>query len=450
MRTIDFLIALASHAFAFLPFWSSVRKGKLPNTAHFATLSIMLYYDLGLVLEVLGYPYRSAYFSSLFGARDDTYLVAMILLAVAPWLFHAGSLLVNPRGALQPQEPNSSLVPSSRWPFYLLASSVAVLLASYGGLQLLQHDAIWLARLRLGETWGPLIIVLYLPLHFLAFYVRQTDAHTRWGLAFALGLALATVVSTAAIGQRTIILLPFLILVIFRFKMTLGKLPIVAAALLLIASTLLTLFKYQYAQAELQTTDLIADTISNDIARGPVLRTTIELSDPLGARLLPYPFAGYAYSLLFFVPRQLAPYKGGPTAQYFTSYMSGDYFEDTNWALGIGVIEELILNGGVLLVIPGLLLYGVAMGLLDKVSWRVPSLVVPTRLAAIWLCGYNLPALLMLFGVMALVGASLHHLFVHNQVVRTVQPGFEGLKVDKLEGSNLSTFKPSSLQTQKE
>ena len=97
---------------------------------------------------------------------------------------------------------------------------------------------------------------------------------------------------------------------------------------------------------------------------------------------------------------------------YFTSYLAGTPPEETAWGLGVGVIEELMLNAGLLLVVPGLFLYGVAMGLLDRVCGSVPALVVPSRLAAVWICGYNLPAILGLFGVMALIGVALHLAFV--------------------------------------
>lgn len=412
MRAVDFAIVLLSHVLASAGFWRCIMQHRLPNTADFAVISLIFYYDLGLLLEAAGYHYESLFFSSLFEADDGTFLLAMLFLAAAPWLFHAGSILTNRRADHHPQAPTTRLDPARLPAFYGLLAVVAVPLAVYGLRQLLSGTPLWLVRIELGLQWGPLIVVLYLPLHFLAFYVRQADAHTWRGLLVAGGLAGATLLSTAAIGERTMLLVPFLILAIFRLRMTIARLVVSAAVLVVIASALLPILRWQYAGTDLGVGALVAETISADVARSGVLDTALELAEPVGTRLLPYPGAGYVYSVLFFVPRQWAPFKGGPTTQYFTGYLAGTPPEETNWSLGVGVIEELILNLGLLAVVPGLLLYGLGMGLLDRLSWRVPALVVPTRLAAVWLCGYNLPALLNLFGVMVLIGLALHLAFV--------------------------------------
>ncbi|MDQ6740621.1 MAG: hypothetical protein M3021_09735 [Actinomycetota bacterium] len=413
------LVILLSHLTASYGFWRGIPRGKIPNTSDFAVISLILYYDLGLILEQFGYPYQSIYFSSLFAAGDGTFLLAAAVLALAPWLFHAGSLLTNRHVGQQPQQPTSRIAPTKRRSFYLTATLIAGGLALYGVAQFLSGAPIWTLRANLSQSWGPLIVVLYLPMHILAFYVRQEDAHRIWGTLFALGLVGATLLSTAAIGERTLLLAPFLILVLFRLRLTFSKIVLSAAVLLVLAAALLPLFKLEYTSGRQGVDSLIADTISNDVARAGVLRTALEASEPIGTRVMPYPMAGYVYSALFFVPRQLAAFKGGPTAQYFTGYVIGANPEDVGtWGFGVGVIEEVLVNAGIVLVIPGLLVYGMAMGLLDRASLRISSLVVPTRLAAIWLCGYNLPAILLLFGMMAVVGVGLHLVFGERYALR--------------------------------
>lgn len=411
MRMLDLLIVFLSHLLAARGFWQALRRDQIPNTAEFAVISVIFYYDLGLALEALGYHYQSPYFVSLFQADDSTFVPAMLLLAGVPWLFQAGARLGRGARPRQPHAPSSTLAPAGRPYFYALVGLAAGALALYGLRLLLQGAPLWVVRLMIGLQWGPLIVVLYLPLHFLAFYVRQRDARTWRGLVFAAGLAGATILSTAVIGERTMLLLPFLIIALFRLRISLPRLAALVGTLIIIAATLLPVLRWQYAGTELGVGELVAETISADIARGGVLNAALNLAEPVGTRLLPYPLAGYVYSALFFVPRQVAPFKGGPTTQYFTGYLAGTPPEETGWALGVGVIEELLLNAGLLLVVPGLFLYGVAMGLLDRACGPVPALVVPSRLAAVWLCGYNLPAVLGLFGVMALVGVALHLAF---------------------------------------
>jgi hypothetical protein len=422
MRLVDFFIILLSHALASLPFWHSIRLGKIPNTADFAVISLILYYDVGLVLEVLGYPYESLYFTSLFAADDATFLLATGLLVLAPWLFHAGSWVTNSSGVRRPQDPTSGLDPKKRSLFYFIVLAVSVLLALYSVVQLLPGEPLWFIRARVGLQLGPLLPVLYLPLYFLAFYIRQTDARTRWGLVFSFVLIGLNALTTIIIGARWTILLPFLLLAIFRFRLTVAKLPLVAVGVVVFASVFLTTFKLQYAEASLSLDKLVAATIAGDIARAGVLDTVVNLAEPVGTRVLPYPLAGYVYTALVFVPRPLAPFKGQATGTYVTGYLVGTNPAETNWTFGIGVIEELLVNVGVWLVIPGLFLYGMAMGLLDRATWRVPALVVPTRVGAIWLGGYDLAPTFVIFGIMALVGFVLHRLFGADRPLDTLAP----------------------------
>ncbi len=411
MRVFDVALVLLSHLFASGPFWASILRSKLPNTSDFAVISVIFYYDIGLILELLGSKYESPFFTSLLTADEGQFLLAMFFIGLAPWLFHLGAFVANGSALRQSQLPISHLSESRRTSFYGVTALFSLGLAFYGTTRLLTGAPIWLLREQIGLQWGPLIVVLYLPLHILAFYVRQRDSRTIKGLLFALFLVAGAILSTFVIGERTNMLLPFLTLALFRFRLSLGRLATIVGVLLLAASILLPALRWQYAGTEANVGDLVAATISGDISRSPVLNSAIELAEPLGTKVLPYPMAGYVYSALFFVPRQVVPFKGGPTAQYFTGYIANTDPEETTWVLGVGVIEELIINAGLLLVIPGLFVYGLAMGLLDKASARTAALAVPSRLAAVWLCGYNLPAILLLFGTMSLVGLLLHKLF---------------------------------------
>ena len=100
---------------------------------------------------------------------------------------------------------------------FYVATILICLACVVGGISyLLRSATIWSARLLITEAFGPLIILLYVPLHLLAFYCRQTDSHSKKGLGFGIFLAAATIVATLAIGQRTNLLLPFLIMLVFR------------------------------------------------------------------------------------------------------------------------------------------------------------------------------------------------------------------------------------------
>lgn len=416
MNLIIFFIILFSHLIAARPFFSNLRNGQMPNTVHFATISLILYYDLGLAIQAFGFGDNYEDFIPFFNAKESILIQAFILLILAPWLFHLGAIITNKESQLNFPDYFAIIRRDRKTIFYLATTVISLILAISGAKQLAMSNSVWAVRADIGEALGPLIIILALPMHFLGFYVRTSDAKTKTGLLFSLGLVLASILSTFAIGQRTNILLPILILVLFRNKITLKKIVIFLSIAVIIASALLPVFKWQYSSSDSGIGELVAETINGDFSRSSVLTTTLEMAEPIGTKILPYPMAGYVYCLLFYVPRSIVPFKGWSTSQYFTSDVARTPVEDTSWQLGIGAIEELLLNVGFWWCIPGLLVYGMCMGALDRLSMRVPSLLIPTRLAAIWLCGYDLSTLLLIFGTMAILGWVFHHLFVQKSI----------------------------------
>jgi hypothetical protein len=400
-----------SHLLATVPFWRKTQAGTMPGTVDFATLSILLYYDVGILCKYLFPNVQSDYFTPLSEAHDGTLTLAVLILMAAPWLLHAGAAFAKGGHAHDTTAARTSMGLSKLLIFYAICVAVCVPLAYMGLRNARSGDEVWAIRARVTGEWGPLIVVLYLPLHLLAFYVAQANSRTWIGLLVALGLALATMASTAPIGQRTTMLLPFLVIMFFRLKLSVGRIVLTGVLGVVAAALLLSTFKSQFS-GRTSTGELIAQTVAEDFSRDGVLARTLGATELIGTRVLPYPMAGYTYCLFFFVPRSLAPFKGYPTAQCFTAHIVGMAPEGTDWGFGVGAIEEILLNGGFLLFVPMMLVYGMVMGILDRLSRQVPSLVVPTRLGAIWLCGYNLSALMLLFGTMFMVALALHSLLV--------------------------------------
>jgi hypothetical protein len=414
-----------SHSLAIRRFWRRLGRGVTPAVADFACASLVLYYDTGLLLEALG-RYESPYFGSLLDADPVILAWALTYLVLAPWLFRLGESLFGGR-AQAASGAQSRLRPSRRWGFYALVTLGAAPLVAGGVRWLSSGEAVWVLRARLGEQFGPVVILLYVPMYALAFYVRQADSRTRLGRVYSLLLVMASVAATAAYGQRTTVLLPVLILILFGASLTRRRLIMSALACVLAASLLLPVYKWQFAGEELRLGDMIAPTLAGDFARTGVLRKALELSDDVGVQVVPYPFAGYVYSALFFLPRSLAPIKGESTARHFTGHVDGTPLDETNWGFGLGAIEEAALNGGRIATLPLLFVLGCGMGLLQRASTLVPSLVVPTRLGALWCCGYHLPALLLLFGAMLVAVLLLHWMFVARTPTRQrPQTGSEG------------------------
>lgn len=411
-----FTTILFSHLMAARPFYLRLRHEEMPSTIHFATISVIIYYDLGLGLEALNFPYESNFFISLFSADEKIIIQAFALILFTPWLFALGATLTNKYTDLVVQEPVASLKKERQKFFYFITSFISIALAIFGYRQFSQNPSIWSSRQQIGETLGPFIILLYLPTCFLGFYVRLTNAKTQFGLLYSLGLTIASILSTFAVGQRNTILVPLLILTLFRAKINITRITVFVCVGVVAASALLPIFKWQYSDADASILDLVGETINGDFSRSPILKTALEMAEPVGTSVMPYPLAGYVYALLYYVPRSIVPFKGWSTAQYFTSELARTPVEDTTWGFGVGAIEEILLNAGLWLSVPGLIVYGMCMGMLDKLSGRIPSLVVSTRLAAIWLCGYDLVSLLITFGTMAIISFGFHYLFVQQHL----------------------------------
>lgn len=413
MRSALLILVSISHILAAVSFWRAISKNRIPNSIDFACVSILLYYDVGIWLEIAGTPPGNKYVGALMETNDRYFAVSIAILLFMPWLLKLGAMIANLGNELEPlPRLNLSFIPRGRSAFYWLALGITVPLLVSGLVRVSAGLPIWEARMKVGAEWGEFITILYLPIHILAFYVCQRDARTRSGVFFGIWLVISAIISTLAIGERTNMLVPIVIVVLFGIRPTFRSLTAGVVVLLLAAAVSLPLFKHRYSRAEVPASELFALTLQNDVSRISSLATVVQLSEPVGTQILPYPLAGYVYTGLFFIPRRFVPFKGQSTATYFTGYVAGSTPDETDWVLGIGIAEELLLNAGIVFVGPGLILYGMGIGLIDRYTRRVMSLVVPTRLAGLWSCGYNLPAILLTFGTMALVVWLLDRAFV--------------------------------------
>ncbi|MBK9168939.1 MAG: hypothetical protein IPM24_15920 [Bryobacterales bacterium] len=413
MRLLAFSLVLLSNLLAARGFWKAMNRGSLPRAADFAAMSVLLYYDLGIALEFFGFEYAPHYFPSILDLHLYDYYLVLAVIGAAPWMLRIGAFLIDPRPRFVPHEPQSRLSPSLRPLFYGFALVSTGILAYWGVVEHLRGESIWVSRWRVGSTFGPWIIVLYFALFLLGFYIRQRDSRSWWGTLVCWWLAGVTVVSTMPLGQRTLLLLPFLLILLFHMRVSGWRVILAGSVFAVAASQLLPLFKWQYSGQTMTGAELLAETLQNDFSRSNVLAATLAMSEPLGTRVLPYPASGYVYSALLFVPRGLAPFKGDNTAVHFTSEVVGRDVSGEGWGFGLGMVEEMVLNLGYWSLPFGLIAAGMVLGLLDKLSARVEALQAPVRLGALWLCGYNLSAVFLSFGSMALVGWALTLVFTY-------------------------------------
>lgn len=412
MKLFTTVLLLCSH----LPFiWhclNALLRRELPRSVDLIGVSFFIYFDLEIGFESFGGSYNNGFFKPFFSADDGVLAIAIIAILLGPWIAKAGYLLASRRAA-HIRYPRIHL--SSPKAFYTATTILSCLLSGFSIWRVASAPAVWSARAELGSVLGPFVILLYAPLGFLGFYLRQVESRTRSGKIFTLALVLLSMASTLCIGERTLILLPLLLVALFYGRVSVYRIAVAALMLITLAAALLPFFKIGFMDRD--NTDLASSVFSGDIARGPVLVASIENSCGIGTRILPYPGFGYVYSALLYVPRAVAPFKGTSTATQFTAKMDSSKVEETTWNLGIGAIDELVLNFGWLLALPGVFTYGACFAMLDRISMSCPALKVAVLLSAVWLMGYNLPALLNTFGAIALFGGACQLAFTERRLL---------------------------------
>lgn len=381
------------------------RSHEMPSTREFVIASFLLYYDLEIVLEALGVCYANQYFRPMFMAPDATLALSIGIVILSPWAIDWAADRREETGSFE-----SAILSSRRILFYVSAGVVCIVCVALSLNLAATSVYIWAARKSVAEALGPLILVLFFPHYILAFYVRQRDSHSRRGTCFVCFLVVCAVIASAPAGERTFVLLPFVLVLLFWKRPSFRRVVIVAVLGLVVAGLILPIFKWQQQENEGGLT-LFSDVVNGDLARGPILADVLSRSNLIGTRVLDYPGEGYVYGLLFFVPRAVAPFKGASTAAFFTARVISADPSDMTWGFGISAVDELLLNFGILLLPIGLLVIGWAVRKADSLSAKRPALLIPTRMSAALLMGYHLPALLQDFGAMAVVGIVLSKLF---------------------------------------
>lgn len=406
------LALLAAHAPFAVSFLRSIQSRQVPEILSFAALGIMLYYDLGFVLEAFGWIFVSPYFAPLSSYDLEDFAITGLVILAAPYLLAIGFRVMAGRQQSIAASPTLEFAPRLKPIFLLLFVPISLALGAVG------YSAIRGAtspaevkRLWLGMLGGGYIVFL-LPMFVLAFYLRTRDCRSRSGGLLLFVFLVASVSATLFLGQRTMTLLPFLMLVMFRVRLNAMRLAMSLVVLFAFASVALVFYKGYAVRQDLDFLERAEMVVGSDLVRANVLARAIQESESIGTKLLPSSGQGYLYTALFYVPRSWAPQKGYSTAAYFTAFANGEDTEYVAWGLGLGFIEEIILNFGFLAVIPGIILYGLGLGLLQRISRSFDGAVVGTHLSAIWMCGYVLPAVVLYFGSMAVFAMLLESFFV--------------------------------------
>ncbi len=405
IRLVTLLCIALSHGPFTLRLIRRTQAHEMPSTREFVIASFLLYYDAGIVLEIAGVPYVNQYFHSMFLAPDAVLALSIGIVLLSPWVIDWGADRRE-----KARDPESAIAPSRRGLFYLLTGAMCIGCVALSLKLATAAVYVWAARKSVAESLGPFILILFMPHYVLAFFVRQRDSHSKKGTLFVGFLVVCAVLASVPVGERTLVLLPFVLVLLFWKRPSFTRFVLVGALGLVVAAWILPFFKWQQ-QGNSDASALAIEVLNGDLDRGPVLADAVSRSCFMGTHVLDYPGEGYVYSFLLFVPRALAPFKGASTATFFTARVTNADPTDMTWGFGISAIDEILLNFGILFLPLGLLAFGWAIRKADSLSEKLPALLIPTRMSAVFLMGYHLPALLQDFGAMAIVGMILGKLF---------------------------------------
>ena len=412
MLIVSLSLMFFSHLLFQIPFWSALSKQRLPNTLGFASLGLFLYYDLGIIAEMTGLPYSNTWYRAVLSPFDNISVITIAILTFAPWLFMLGWISANSFFS----KKYRYIVPITeisyrRILFFVCFATIVSLICVATSLYFLKGSAsVWSSRANIGESLGPFVILLNIPLALLAFWLMQRQSKTNLGKLHTVFLVLSSITSTLPIGQRTIVLLPVLMVVIFGFKISIPKFIFAGAGLIIVASLILPIFKWQYSPKS-SSENLITQTIYSDLHRANVLASNIEQLTKTNVNIMPYIGAGYVYTAMALIPRAIVPWKGYSSSTTYTAWREGRNVEDQDWALAITSIDELLLNFGFSGII-GLIFFGALARFVDHFSNKHISFIIPVRLAIIWAWGYDSSVLILLYGNMILISLLLHWIFV--------------------------------------
>ncbi len=393
-------LVTAWHCFLARQAVTALRQKSAPRPFEFALGSFIIYYDLGLWLEALGIRYSAPGFVPFLDTSPGIRAAVYVSLMVAPAILFLAARTARSGPGPWKLGPRRSLSSRQERSFLLVFGVVALVAMGLSVSALVAGGSVPAGRLTISNWLGSAAILLYVPLDLSAYFSMTSNARGRRGLALSLALSSASALSLLALGQRTLILMPFLILAVTRIRFRALTFGIAAVAGLALVVGLGLVFKPEGVVGSENAS--VVTTVNQSLSRAPVAASAMEYSRPAGTSVMAYPGEGYVYAVLFFVPHQLAPFKGESTAQRFTDAVEGPQRKG-RWGFGVGMVEEAVLNVGWAVAVLPVAAIGFALGAAERLVTRRVALVIPVCGAAVWLCGYHLPAILMLFGSMFLV-----------------------------------------------
>lgn len=258
------------------------------------------------------------------------------------------------------------------------------------------------------QDLGPFVIILMVPLGFSTFYWINFINNPKFkNFLLSILITVPTIFIALIRGQRTDLALIIVFPLIYYFykKRNLIILVLASILLLIISSIYLKYFKVTTMYLNLSIKESLLNTVSNDIDRNWSLWKSVEKSHLIFNEILPVSYQGYFYTLLTFVPRRIADFKGYSTETWFLYSLGKSEFSSwatfdisqINWGITMSGVTEALINGGFVGVILYSILLGVFMKGMHKISQLYNSLYSVTFLVSFLFAAYSLYNIIIIY-----------------------------------------------------
>jgi len=290
---------------------------------------------------------------------------------------------------------------------FVLFSTIFCLLNIFDiGILNITNNMILRSRLSL---LGPFAIVLMFPLGVSTYYwIRIIDGEKRNFLKIkAFIFTIIALIVAFFRGQRTDLILVGLLplLYIFNNKRKIRYLLVSFIGVVVFSAIYAVIFKVNIKYSNVDFVNAIKKIIIGDIDRNWTYWMAINHSEIFSNEIMSIPYSGYIYTLLTFIPRKIASFKGYSTESWFVFFMGNEYvyewrvssLSDVNWGITLSSLSEALINGGYAAVIPFSIVIGLLLSILENMTHKYRYLNCCIPLVAVLLSGYTFYNIIVIY-----------------------------------------------------
>lgn len=263
-------------------------------------------------------------------------------------------------------------------------------------------------RTRLSKL-GPFAIILMFPLGISTYYwMKIIDGYTEKYIKIKV-LFFTFIAFTVAFfrGQRTdlILIVLFPTMYIFIKNRKIKLLIYSALGVITFAAVYAIYFKVNTQGSNQELIEMIGKMVTGEFDRNWTYWISMDQATLTANNIMGEPYAGYIYTLLTYLPRSIAPFKGYSTESYFVYFMGNNYVSEwwvhslaeVNWGITLAGITEALINGGYIGVVFFSVIIGTVLSIMDRICNKYKYLKACIPFIVILMSGYTLYNIIVIY-----------------------------------------------------